>query len=95
MNFSKVGTLSIVPHTTQPNQRSFQMLTGAMNAGTVGRRHGDRRQQDHRIGGVARRDRGPGGRALRGQHGVRQAAVLAVRRRGPHTRVQQDQVQNT
>lgn len=72
------------------DRRAVSVCAGAVR----GRRRGGGARA-HGGGGVARRDRRAGGRALRGQLRLRAPAVRAVRARRAHTRVQQDQVQDT
>lgn len=78
-----------------PNRQRCVPRSMCPTAGPVRGRRRHRRVPDLRVRGVARGDRRAGGRALRGEHGVRAAAVRAVRRGRAHTRVQQDQVQDT
>lgn len=83
------------PLATRVPKQERRRLTLVYSAGAHGGRHRARWER-HLCGrGVPRRDSGVGRRALRGRHRIRQTAVLAVRRGFSHTRVQQDQVQDT
>lgn len=65
-----------------------------VGTGAERRRHDVGGAADRRGGGVPRRDRSAGGRALRGQLRLREAALLAVRLRRASSRVQQNKVQD-